>query len=73
MSVYGRRVLGGSVIYVFYLVLGARYQLGHRPVSGSSCSFDLFYFILLYFLYLTYFIFFVHITELITCNEFNKV
>ena len=33
--------------FLFYLVLGARYQLGHCPASCCSCN--IIYFILLYF------------------------
>ena len=35
--------------YLFHLVLGARYQLVHCPVSCSSCNIHLFYFTLLCF------------------------
>ena len=39
------------IIYLlFYLVLGARYQLGHCPVSFSSCNIYLFYFTLFFFI-----------------------
>ena len=39
------------IIYLlFYLVLGARYQLGHCPVSCSSCNIYLFYFTLFFFI-----------------------
>ena len=39
------------LLLLFHLVLGERYQLGHCPVSCSSCNIDLFYFILFYFIF----------------------
>ena len=39
----------GLLFMVFHLVLGARYQLVHCPVSCSSCDIHLFYFTLLCF------------------------
>ena len=30
--------VGFLLFMVFYLVLGARYQLGHCPVSCSTCN-----------------------------------
>ena len=47
---------GGLLFMVFYLVIGARYQLRHCPVSCSGCNVHPFYFTL-FFLYLTCFIF----------------
>ena len=42
---------GGGLVFflVFHLVLGARCQLVHCPVSCSSCNIHLFYFTLLCF------------------------
>ena len=39
----------GLLFMVFHLVLGARYQLVHCPVSCSSCNIHLLYFTLLCF------------------------
>ena len=55
---------GGPLFMDLFYLFGARYQLGHCPVSCSSCNIDfiyiylilfcfiLFYFILFYFIYI---------------------
>ena len=56
--------LGAPLFMVFHLVLGAKYQLGHCPVSCSSCNIYLFYFV---FLYLTR-LFYIFIMYILTDN-----
>ena len=49
---------GGSLLFmVFYLVIGARYQLTHCPVSCSGCYVYLFYFTFFFFLSNVFYIF----------------
>ena len=52
---------GGLLFMVFHLVLGARYHLGHCPVSCSSCIIYLFHFLFFLFSLCNVFYVFVYL------------
>ena len=56
MNTEDSSIYGGPLFMDLFYLSGARYQLGHCPVSCSSCNIDFIYiaFILFYFILLIY-------------------